>query len=382
MAATILNGFLETVASRWALLFLRGAFTLREWRARRRLRATELGSLTPYVDLWRHAAEEIAAEFVALPGGLCEVRLGERVTRTWEQLVMLDDPVTLRIAGDKAFVHQLLASHGLPVPVYRRFHWTRLGAAAAFVREQGEPCVVKPRCGTGGGAGVTTGVRTATDLTLAAAYAAMYSAELLVERQVPGDCYRLLYLDGTLLDAVRRHLPRVTGDGRSTIAQLIAAENRRRGRVAQRAVVDSLPADLDCRWALRAAGWSLRAVPPAGREVVVRGATRWGGEADNESVRAILGGPLIAEGARAAAALGVRLAGVDVMTSDPGRGLRASGGVITEVNTTPGLHYHYQVRNREAMVPVAVSILRSLLGGGANGPARALELEARACSRP
>jgi hypothetical protein len=44
--------------------------------------ATGLGSLTPYVDLWRHAAEEVSADFVALPGGLCEVRVGERVTRT------------------------------------------------------------------------------------------------------------------------------------------------------------------------------------------------------------------------------------------------------------------------------------------------------------
>jgi cyanophycin synthetase len=197
---------------------------------------------------------------------------------------------------------------------------------------------------------------------------------------VSGESYRLLYLDGTLLDAVRRHLPRVTGDGRSTIAQLIAAENRRRARVARWAVVDWLPVDLDCRWALRAAGWSLRSVPPAGRDVVVRRATRWGGETDNESVRAILGSALIAEGAKAAAALGVRLAGVDVITSDPRVGLQESGGVINEVNTTPGLHYHYQVRNPEAMVPVAVSILRLLLGS--NGRTHELELEARACCRP
>jgi cyanophycin synthetase len=379
MAATVFDRLLEkTVVSRWLLLLLRGGFMLREWYRQRRLGATALGSLTPYVDLWRCTAAAVSAEFVALPGGLCELRLGERTTRTWDQLVMLDDPVTLRIAGDKALVHQLLASHGLPVPSYRQFHWSRLDAADAFLRLQRQPCVVKPRNGTGGGAGVTTGVRTARDLALAAAQAAMHGTELLIEAQAPGDSYRLLYLDGTLLDAVRRHLPRVRGDGRSTIAQLIAQENRRRARVAGRAVVDSLPADLDCRWALRAAGWSLRSVPPAGREVVVRGATRWGGETDNESVRALLGEALIAEGARAAAALGVRLAGVDIITTDPRVGLRQSGGVINEVNTTPGLHYHYQVRNHEAMVPVAAVILRSLLAS--HGPPQEVEVEARACN--
>ena len=380
MATKIFDHFLQRVASLWALLLLRGAFTLRERRTRRRMLATGLGSLTPYVDLWRHAAAAVSAEFVTLPGGLCEVHLGEHATRTWEQLVMLDDPVTLRIAGDKAVSHELLSRQGLPVPAYHPFSWTRLDGAAAFLREQGDACVVKPRYGTGGGAGVTTGVRTVTDLALAAAYAAMYGSDLLIERQVPGECYRLLYLDGVLLDAVRRHRPAVLGDGRSTIAQLIAAENRRRARIAQRAVVDWLPADLDCRWALRAAGWSLGSVPSAGQQVVVRGATRWGGESDNESVRAILGDALMAEGARAAAALGVRLAGVDVMTSDPRVELKAGGGVINEVNTTPGLHYHYQVRNREAMVPVAVPILRSLLGS--TRQTHEWQLEGRACSHP
>jgi cyanophycin synthetase len=351
---------------RWVLVLLRGAFTLREWRTRRRLFAAGLENLAPYVDLWRHAAEAVSAEFVALPGGLCQLRRGQRVTRTCDQLVMLDDPVTLRIAGDKALVHQLLSSHGLPVPAYREFHWTKLADAAAFLREQGRPCVVKPKYGTGGGAGVTTGVRTPAELTLAAAYGAVFCSELLIEQQVPGDSYRLLYLDGELLDAVRRRLPSVVGDGRSTIAQLIAAENRRRVRVAHRALVDAVPMDLDCRWALRAAGWRLGSVPPRGQEVVVRGANRMGGETENESARAILGDTLIAQGARAAAVLGVRLAGVDVITPDPRVGLEENGGVINEVNTTPALHFHYQVRNREEMVPVAIPILRLLLESNGN----------------
>jgi len=102
MAATVFDRLLEkTVVSRWLLLLLRGGFMLREWyrSAAGRHRAR---SLTPYVDLWCCTAAAVSAEFVALPGGLCELRLGERTTRTWDQLVMLDDPVTLRIAGDKA----------------------------------------------------------------------------------------------------------------------------------------------------------------------------------------------------------------------------------------------------------------------------------------
>jgi cyanophycin synthetase len=99
----------------------------------------------------------------------------------------------------------------------------------------------------------------------------------------------------------------------------------------------------------------------------VRGANQAGGDFDNESVRAIVSQALIAQGARAAGTLGIRLAGVDVITPDPRVGLDESGGVINEVNTTPGLHFHYQVRNREAMVPVAVPILRLLLESNGDG---------------
>src|SRR5688572_32104639 len=45
---------------------------------------------------------------------------------------------------------------------------------------------------------------------------------------IAGASYRLLYLEGRLIDAVRRDPPTVTGDGYSTIRRLIAHENRRR----------------------------------------------------------------------------------------------------------------------------------------------------------
>jgi cyanophycin synthetase len=70
---------------------------------------------------------------------------------------------------------------------------------------------------------------------------------------------------------------------------------------------------------------------------------------------------LVAEAREAAAQVGVRLAGVDLITSDLGRCLKESGGVIIEVNGTPGLHYHYQVADEANATLVAVPILRRLL---------------------
>ncbi len=53
--------------------------------------------------------------------------------------------------------------------------------------------------------------------------------------------------------------------------------------------------------------------------------------------------------------VGVRLAGVDIICRDPGVPLELSGGGIIEVNTNPGLYYHY--RATDSRFPLAERVL-------------------------
>ena len=89
------------------------------------------------------------------------------------------------------------------------------------------------------------------------------------------------------------------------------------------------------------------------------------GPENNESVLHEIGEALVADVARAAELVGVRLAGIDVITPDPRRSLADAGGVILEVNATPGLHYHYDISNPEQGVPVLVPIMQELLSEAA-----------------
>ena len=66
---------------------------------------------------------------------------------------------------------------------------------------------------------------------------------------------------------------------------------------------------------------------------------------------------------RAAAAVGLRLAGVDVITPDASQPLESAGGVVAEVNGTPGIHHHYHVADTAKATPVAVPILERVLQG-------------------
>ena len=68
---------------------------------------------------------------------------------------------------------------------------------------------------------------------------------------------------------------------------------------------------------------------------------------------------IIAAGCRASEVIGVRLAGIDIITPDVRRGLEEAGGKIIEVNTTPGFHYHYFKQGGASRV--AVPILKACL---------------------
>ena len=313
-----------------------------------------------YRRLWRSTAARLGAVIRDLPGGFLEVRLGQRVTRVKQGRVMLDDLVTLSLAGNKVVVHALLMNERLPVPAHISYTLDKVEKGWDFLKGQGGPCVVKPVCDTGGGHGVTTGVETRWQLSQASALAANWSRELLIERQVEGDNYRLLYLDGVLIDALYRGKPTVIGDGRSNIRQLIHRENLKRARSVH-TVLGPITIDLDCRSTLRQAGLSFRFVPAADQKVRVKTATNECSDRDNQTVLKQIGPSLVREGARAASIVGARLAGVDVITKDPATPLEGSG-VIVEVNTTPGIKHHYMVQNSEQKVEVAVPIMRCLLG--------------------
>ena len=187
---------------------------------------------------------------------------------------------------------------------------------------------------------------------MATALASRHGQRLLIEQQAAGTMYRLLFLDGELLGVVRRRSAKVVGDGRSTVRELIAAENRQRLAARGGGGFSLLRVDLDCLLMLRATGRSMRSVPRPGENVTLKVSSSDNRREDNETVRAPLAPELVAEAAQAAQRLELRLAGVDIVTSDPHQPLRHNGGVILEVNCTPGLAYHYHVGGPPT--PVAV----------------------------
>jgi cyanophycin synthetase len=311
-----------------------------------------------YNKVWRDAARHVGATVRELGHEVLEIRQGDLCTRVGGISTALDSLITHSLVRTKAVMYRILMEHGLPVTRHLEFHREDMRAAVAFLETCPGPCVIKPAWGTGGGLGVITGIYTRWQLARAAWAAGAHSGEVLIEEQVSGDNYRLLYLDGKLLDAVVRHSPSVIADGTSTVARLVERANAARLNQGFELAHVLLRVDMDMKHALARQGLKLTSVPPKGMVVTVKTATNENSGGDNVSAGHLLCDEVIAAGAHAVEAMGARLAGVDILTRNPAVSLSKAGGVILEVNSPPGFYWHYQ--KRDGAFPVAVHVLETL----------------------
>ncbi|UCG61160.1 MAG: hypothetical protein JSV52_12650 [Candidatus Zixiibacteriota bacterium] len=318
--------------------------------------------VSEYRDIWHAVAEEIGADFSVLDDRVYEIARGDQKIRILNFLLPFDNPVTLEIAGMKPLVYRLLAENGLPVPPHEVFRLDGWQEAGELLKKHPMGVVVKPATGTSAGKGVTTHILTSKELRKAAILASLYCRELIVEAMIPGECYRLLVLDGKVVHAVRRTGPRLVGDGITNILDLIKLENEHRKERQE----DLLDIDRDTTFTLGYQYLSLDSVPARGQNFLVKSVNdpvRKRVEVRtvyNETVTDIVSDSLKATAETVARLIGSRLVGVDMITTDPTVSLQESGGVVNEANTTPGMHHHYDISKEKYPLP-AVQAVTSLL---------------------
>jgi cyanophycin synthetase len=280
-------------------------------------------------------------------------------SQTWvygQQTPFVQRP-SVEIASDKPLAYELFAEVGLPVPEHVVIDARDIATAESFLEAGPIPCLVKPAGGSGG-RGVIGSIRTPSQLKRALLHGSAESQRLLVERQVAGDQFRILVLQGEILLVLRRARPRVTGDGEASVAELIWREYESRLKLGEARGLKPFKIGLDCLHTLEEQGLSLASVPPAGASVTVMTATNFGGSRDSEVVTTPLSAALEADVLRAVGVLGLRLAGLDLITPNPSKPLDAGGGVILDVEPAPALH---NLGDASTTVSVLAAILRALL---------------------
>jgi cyanophycin synthetase len=268
------------------------------------------------------------------------------------------------IVQDKELTKQLLTAVGVPVPKGRPVKDAEDAWQAAL--EIGVPVVVKPLDGNQG-RGVAVNLSTREQVIAAYAAAKEEGDQILVEKFAPGCDYRLLVINNQLVAAARREPPQVTGDGRRTIAELVAEVNKDPRRGEDHATsLNKIPIDDIARAVLRDQGLTPESVPAAGQIVLLRRNANLSTGGSATDVTDIVHHDVVARAIDAVRMVGLDIAGVDVIATDISAPLEQQGGVIVEVNAAPGLRMHLEPSFGKGR-PVGEAIVNMMFPPGETG---------------
>ena len=152
----------------------------------------------------------------------------------------------------------------------------------------------------------------------------------------------MLVVNGKVVACAERVPARVFGDGTKSVRALIEQENRdpRRG-IGHTKILTHLPTDeRDERTISRRRGSSMESVPAKDEQVSLRQTANLstGGTSIDRTDEMHPDNVTACE--MAAAAIGLDIAGIDVITADISVPFRENGAVIIEVNAGPGIRMH------------------------------------------
>lgn len=264
-------------------------------------------------------------------------------------------------ASDKELTKSLLSAVNIPVPQGTTVR--TLEGALEAAQEIGFPLVVKPLDGNHG-RGVTTDIHTLEEVAAAFQRAKEHARRVILEQYYKGSDYRVLVVNGEVVAAAERVPAHVIGNGRDSIAQLIAAVNTdpRRGDGHENVMTRIRIDEALCAWIARA-GLTLESVPKKKQHVVLAATANLstGGTAIDRTDEIHPDNAAIAR--RAALTIGLDVAGIDFVLPDITRSWKQTGGGIVELNASPGFRMHLhpsegQPRN------VARAVMDSLFPAG------------------
>jgi cyanophycin synthetase len=282
--------------------------------------------------------ENIPAERV---GTNSMLRLGTGVKQKFVQATITSQTSQLAVenACDKQVTKEILESCGVPVPEGETASSTKEIFEAA--KRLGFPLVIKPLNGRQG-QGVMTNIYNKDELFNVVNCLDSQYQEYIVERHYTGNDYRLVVVDGKLSAASLRLPPVIVGNGTDSIKKLIQLENEHplRGEGHEKPL-SKIPLNHTVICYLEKENLTLQSIPKRGQVIQVAGNANLstGGKAIDvtDEVHPTIRNIAIT----AAKAIGLDVAGIDLICQDISRPADQQQTAVIEVNAAPGIRMHH-----------------------------------------
>ena len=323
------------------------------------------GGPTVYALLRSANAKEIPS-FYLWDEGLMQYGYGKKqirgVATTFDTDSHLDSDFTTQKDDCKRFLAEL----GFPVPqgdiVYS------LEEACETAEKLGYPVAVKPVSGHKG-IGVTADVQEKTELESAYQRAVDAvpegeKAAIIVEKSIAGHDYRLLCVNGRFVAAIERQPASVTGNGRSSLKELIERENASPQRSdTPTSPMGKIQMDDSMHLYLEEQGLDLDSVIESDRTVYLRKVANLssGGFSIDATSKVHPDNIILAQDI--AQHFRLTCMGIDIITADLAQSWKKSSFGIIEINAAPGVYMHLNPAIGEP-VDVTSRILETFFDSG------------------
>jgi len=275
------------------------------------------------------------------------------------------------ISKDKSLTLQKLSLSNLPIP--------RHSTVSSLQNYQNInipfPQVIKPQTGEKG-KHIFLNIKTKSQAEIALKQVLSHYPSAIIETYHKGNDYRFLLLNHQVIGLAQRLPAQITANGKSTIKQLIQAENHRRHQnflKTGKRMLNRMRNWPRLSHYLHLQGLSLKAIPPQGKIITLYPIPNFSIGGSTKTINPkIIHPDLINLAQSASKTIGLNICGIDIIikpssylleanTSKPSKTLSDLSGEcrIIEVNSDPGLRLH-DWPNQGKSQHTAKTILKSI----------------------
>lgn len=248
--------------------------------------------------------------------------------------------IAVEIACDKEDTKNLLEAAEVPVPRGRIIYSEEELESA--IKKIGYPVVLKPINGNHG-RGATTNIKDWESALIAFEIAKKHSRAIICEKFITGYDFRLLVVNYKFICAAKRTPACVTGDGKSSIQQLIDQVNAdpRRGYGHEK-VLTQIKVDAVTEKILSDKELTLDSILESGEILYLKPTANLSTGGTSTDVTDFVHPNNIFLAERIARIIGLDICGIDIMAPDLSTPLEENGGAVLEVNAAPGFRMHIE----------------------------------------
>ncbi|MCO5388039.1 MAG: cyanophycin synthetase [Desulfosporosinus sp.] len=246
--------------------------------------------------------------------------------------------IAVGIAQDKLLTKELLDLHCIPVA-----RGMKVGSkikAILGAEDIGYPVVLKPQFGNQG-KGVIANIKDQIELSDAYDHLIKDYSDIMIEKHLTGSDYRVCIVYGDVVAVSERIPPFITGDGISSIENLILQTNGdiRRGEGHEKELT-KIKIDETLIAYLRQKNYSLKSILPQDETLNLKDNANLSTGGFSIDYTESICRENIEYCKRSASAIGLDICGIDLLCQDISKPLN-EGGAIIEINAAPGIRMHH-----------------------------------------